>query len=118
VMGGEVGGCYSTPASLRAFCKIVSFTAAKTRRMLLVSVACVKLLLALYHWEYRGIGRSTVDKPSCRIVVSFVRIGRGCTSLLFRGQDHLRSKLITCTFVYRGVYTFVIWIISFQWYGQ
>lgn len=55
-MGGRVGVCYSTPASLRAFCKIVSFTAAKTRRMLLVSVACVKLLLALHHWEYWGEG--------------------------------------------------------------
>ena len=41
-MGGGLRG-YRTPASLRAFCRIVSFTAAKTRRILLVSVACVKL---------------------------------------------------------------------------
>ena len=34
---------YRTPASRRAFCRIVSLTAAKTRRILLVSVACVKL---------------------------------------------------------------------------
>jgi len=40
----EIGGCgYRTPASRRAFCRIVSFTAAKTRRMFPVSVACVKL---------------------------------------------------------------------------
>jgi len=41
--GVRVAVCYSTPASRRAFCRIVSFTAAKTRRILLVSVACVKL---------------------------------------------------------------------------
>jgi hypothetical protein len=32
------------PESLRAFCKIVSFTAAKTKRMFVVSVAWVRLL--------------------------------------------------------------------------
>jgi hypothetical protein len=31
------------PESLSAFCSIVSFTAAKTRRMFDVSVACVRL---------------------------------------------------------------------------
>lgn len=34
---------YRIPESLSAFCRIVSLTAAKTRRILLVSVACVKL---------------------------------------------------------------------------
>jgi hypothetical protein len=34
------------PESLRAFCRIVSFTAAKTSRMLDVSVACVKLKIS------------------------------------------------------------------------
>ena len=34
---------YRIPESFRAFCSIVSFTAAKTRRMLEVSVACVRL---------------------------------------------------------------------------
>jgi hypothetical protein len=34
-------------ASLRAFWRIVSFTAAKTRRILLVSVACVKLQISI-----------------------------------------------------------------------
>lgn len=52
MLGGGEGGvtwyggviwCYRTPASRRAFCRIVSLTAAKTRRILLVSVACVKL---------------------------------------------------------------------------
>jgi len=33
---------YKIPESFRAFCKIVSFTAANTSRMLDVSVACVK----------------------------------------------------------------------------
>jgi len=37
------GAGHRTPASRRAFCKIVSFTAAKTSRMFPVSVACVKL---------------------------------------------------------------------------
>lgn len=37
------GHGYSIPESFNAFCSIVSFTAAKTRRILLVSVACVKL---------------------------------------------------------------------------
>jgi len=41
-MTGGIKG-YRTPASRRAFCRIVSLTAAKTRRILLVSVACVKL---------------------------------------------------------------------------
>ena len=45
-MGGGLRG-YRTPASLRAFCRIVSFTAAKTRRILLVSVACVKLQISI-----------------------------------------------------------------------
>lgn len=42
-----VVGCgYRTPASRRAFWRMVSFTAAKTRRMFPVSVACVKLLVS------------------------------------------------------------------------
>lgn len=41
-------GDYRMPESLSAFCSIVSFTAAKTRRMFEVSVACVRLgVLAL-----------------------------------------------------------------------
>jgi hypothetical protein len=34
---------HSIPESFRAFCSIVSFTAAKTNLMLVVSVACVRL---------------------------------------------------------------------------
>jgi len=34
---------HNMPESFKAFCKIVSFTAAKTSRMFVVSVACVKL---------------------------------------------------------------------------
>jgi hypothetical protein len=45
-MRGGLRG-YRTPASLRAFWRIVSFTAAKTRRILLVSVACVKLQVSI-----------------------------------------------------------------------
>jgi hypothetical protein len=33
------------PESFSAFCKMVSFTAAKTRRMFEVSVACVRLFI-------------------------------------------------------------------------
>jgi hypothetical protein len=32
------------PESFRAFCRIVSFTAANTKRIFVVSVACVRLL--------------------------------------------------------------------------
>lgn len=35
---------HKMPESLRAFCRIVSFTAAKTSRMFVVSVACVRLV--------------------------------------------------------------------------
>lgn len=35
---------YNIPESFKAFWRMVSFTAANTRRMLLVSVACVKLI--------------------------------------------------------------------------
>lgn len=34
---------YRIPESFNAFCRIVSFTAAKTRRIFDVSVACVRL---------------------------------------------------------------------------
>jgi len=34
---------HNMPESFKAFCRIVSFTAAKTSRMFVVSVACVKL---------------------------------------------------------------------------
>jgi hypothetical protein len=37
------GQRYNMPESFRAFCSIVSLTAAKTSRMLEVSVACVRL---------------------------------------------------------------------------
>ena len=94
-LGGRVSGgdsarglirCYSTPASRRAFWRIVSLTAAKTRRMLLVSVACVKLGNLL---EKSREEKSTAGRPSYLIVVSSGRIGRGCISLLYQGQDHL-----------------------------
>ena len=39
----QMYGDHNIPESLRAFCKIVSFTAAKTSRTLVVSVACVRL---------------------------------------------------------------------------
>ena len=44
-MNSDRGGrrFYRIPESFRAFCSIVSLTAAKTRRMLEVSVACVRL---------------------------------------------------------------------------
>ena len=35
---------YNIPESFRAFCSIVSLTAAKTSRILEVSVACVRLM--------------------------------------------------------------------------
>ena len=35
--------CYRIPESFKAFCKMVSFTAANTSLMFDVSVACVKL---------------------------------------------------------------------------
>lgn len=38
---------YRIPESFNAFCKIVSFTAAKTSLIFDVSVACVKLVLLL-----------------------------------------------------------------------
>jgi hypothetical protein len=37
-------GDYRIPESFNAFCSIVSLTAAKTRRMFEVSVACVRLV--------------------------------------------------------------------------
>jgi hypothetical protein len=42
---------YRMPESFSAFCSIVSLTAAKTRRMFEVSVACVRL-----RWLVRGNG--------------------------------------------------------------
>ena len=39
----DISSRYNIPESFSAFCSIVSFTAAKTSRILLVSVACVKL---------------------------------------------------------------------------
>lgn len=36
-------GFHKIPESFRAFCRIVSFTAANTRRIFVVSVACVRL---------------------------------------------------------------------------
>lgn len=51
VAPGRVGGLrrrrYNIPESFRAFCSIVSFTAAKTSRMLEVSVACVRLMRSM-----------------------------------------------------------------------
>jgi len=41
---GWRGRRYNIPESFRAFCSIVSLTAAKTSRMLEVSVACVRLM--------------------------------------------------------------------------
>ncbi len=41
---GQKDGDYSIPESLSAFCNIVSFTAANTSRIFVVSVACVKLV--------------------------------------------------------------------------
>jgi hypothetical protein len=38
---------YNIPESFKAFCNIVSLTAAKTRRMLEVSVACVRLIMSV-----------------------------------------------------------------------
>jgi hypothetical protein len=43
---GKLGGRrYNIPESFKAFCSIVSLTAAKTSRMLEVSVACVRLVV-------------------------------------------------------------------------
>jgi len=44
------------PESLRAFCSMVSFTAAKTRRMFDVSVACVRLGASEGGEEWQGVG--------------------------------------------------------------
>ena len=44
---GDLGNYYRIPESLRAFCRIVSLTAAKTRRIFVVSVACVRLKILL-----------------------------------------------------------------------
>lgn len=53
------------PESARALCRIVSLTAAKTRRMLDVSVACVRLFggrvldfvaMCLEDWGGEGLG--------------------------------------------------------------
>jgi hypothetical protein len=79
---------YNTPASRRAFCRIVSFTAAKTRRMLPVSVACVKLTINKCS---KGRGH-TADRPSYLIVASFERIGIGYISPPF--QDQVRLKKV------------------------
>ena len=79
-------GCYNTPASRRAFCRMVSFTAANTRRILLVSVACVKLPLT------DAIRRHTEDKPSYRTVVSSERTGKGCILPLFPDPDPLTNQ--------------------------
>lgn len=40
---GMAGRRYNIPESFKAFCSIVSLTAAKTSRILEVSVACVRL---------------------------------------------------------------------------
>lgn len=42
-VGGWMGRRYNMPESFKAFCSMVSLTAAKTSRMLEVSVACVRL---------------------------------------------------------------------------
>jgi hypothetical protein len=41
------GACYRIPESLSAFCRIVSLTAAKTSRIFVVSVACVRLSICV-----------------------------------------------------------------------
>lgn len=41
---GVVRRRYNIPESFKAFCSIVSLTAAKTSRILEVSVACVRLM--------------------------------------------------------------------------
>jgi hypothetical protein len=43
ILHGDIPPNYKIPESLRAFCRIVSLTAANTRRIFDVSVACVKL---------------------------------------------------------------------------
>jgi hypothetical protein len=48
-------GDHNMPESLSAFCKIVSFTAAKTSRIFDVSVACVKLYVVSVASKIIGI---------------------------------------------------------------
>jgi hypothetical protein len=94
---GSGGSGYSTPASRRAFWRIVSLTAAKTRRMFPVSVACVKLLESDGNNErlmFKGRG-NTVDKPSYLVVVSVVKIDRGYTWLPCPHPVHLISSAPT-----------------------
>lgn len=53
---------YRMPESAKARCKMVSLTAAKTRRMLEVSVACVRLLASVQHED--GTRGLTEDRDS------------------------------------------------------
>lgn len=50
------------PESLSAFCKMVSFTAAKTSRIFDVSVACVRLDDEDQRGSYSFLGALTVGK--------------------------------------------------------
>ena len=64
---------YNMPESLSAFWRIVSLTAANTNRMLVVSVACVKLNIVSHDLELKqggqsgglteGIGSNERDSP-------------------------------------------------------
>jgi hypothetical protein len=54
-------GDYRIPESFSAFCSIVSLTAAKTRRMFEVSVACVRLEVLVMDLGKRAKGPHTED---------------------------------------------------------
>jgi hypothetical protein len=51
--GRRVVRDYKMPESFKAFCNIVSLTAAKTSRMFDVSVACVRLAMLAMRKLYR-----------------------------------------------------------------
>ena len=56
---------HKMPDSMRAFCRMVSFTAANTNRILEVSVACVKLqFVSVRQTQYSINGLHTVGIDS------------------------------------------------------
>jgi hypothetical protein len=68
ILRGGYAFNYKIPESLRAFCRMVSLTAANTRRIFDVSVACVKL-----RW-LEGRQTSKMDRDLLRIEVQMCSI--------------------------------------------
>jgi hypothetical protein len=81
-------GHYKMPESFSAFCNIVSFTAAKTRRIFDVSVACVRLqLLAkkVAPWGSIDILWVEVEMRSIHLVKSPEQIFGGAIHIVASG---------------------------------